>query len=167
MEKFARIALGVVVRAGPIGVAYALLTPSVWTGSDFSALWIGAALAAGATIREELSAATRVDSWPAWLGFRFLIGLGLASVLVAGSVLLGAAFGESALRTTDQQVIFTVAAIIAVPTAIWLVRPRRRQSKAAELKGAERRAEIRANIRREIEEIETSARAEQDSNPSG
>lgn len=162
MERVSRIAMGAVLRAGPVGLAYVLLTPSVWTTSDFSVLWVGAALATGGAIREESSATTRVESWPVWLGSRLLVGLGMTSIFVAGSVLLSAVLGESTLRTTDQRFVFIVAALTAVLTVVWLVRPRRRQSKAAELKSAERRAEVRVNIRREIENIETSAKAERD-----
>lgn len=82
--------------------------------------------------------------------------IGFAATMVAGYVLIGALFGEDMLASEPQRIAFGAAASIAV--CFWgCLQLAARMPKFADPDGESRRVQIRANIRREIAEIERSA----------
>jgi len=143
----------VLVRCGTMLAAFLLLSPSVWSRDDFDGLElaIGLAAASGWSIDRSGTA-----PWARWVRGEIFFAMGFAATMVAGYVLIGALFGEYTLASEPQRIAFVAAASIAVCFWVWL-QLAARLPKFTDPDGESRRAQIRANVRREIAEIERSA----------
>jgi len=153
VHKWARLAIGVLVRFGAMLAAFLLLSPSVWSRDDFDGLElaIGLAAASGWSVDRGSTA-----PWVRWVRNEMLFAIGFAATMVACYVLIGAVAGEGTLASENPRIAFGTAASIAV--CFWGgLQFAARMPKFTDPDGESRRAEIRANIRREIAEIERSA----------
>lgn len=154
MAKFVRFGLGVLVRGGIVLGAYLLVVPAIWSRADFEFFAYGIGLAAmsgwGALGRDAGPLAK-------WVLIEVLYSVGSATTLISAFVLIGALFGDDTLTSLTQMVAFGAATATAACFWFWMRRAARSPA-FTDPDGEDRRAAIRANVRREIEEIEKAAR---------
>ena len=154
MTTWVQSALGALIQGGATLGAFLLLSPSIWPRDDFDGFGIAVGLTAAGGWNLARGSAGPLGRW---LRNMCLFAIGLAATAVSIYVLIETISGGGMFSTGSQRTAFGIVAGIAVCFWCWLqfVSPLPR---FADPGSESRRAEIRANVRREIEEIEKSGR---------
>lgn len=160
MTVWVRSLMSAALCAGLGWLMLATLSPSVWAHDVVQRMIIFySAGAVGSVVGTAFSGLerTRPSPW-VWLRITILFAAESAAIAIGVVVLARILAGENELHSTAQQVVFACAVLAGV--ASWVgMRRERRIPPFTDEGGEERREQIRANIRREIEEIERSAKA--------
>ena len=154
MPTWLQSALGALIQGGVTLGAFLLVSPSIWSRDDLADLGVVAALAAAGGWKMARGSAGPPRRW---LRNMCLFATGLTATVMATYVLIAAVSGGGTLATGSQRTDFGIVTGIAVCFWSWC-KFVTRLPRFADPGRESRRAEMRADIRREIEEIEKSGR---------
>lgn len=146
--------MSVILGAGAVFVAYATLSPAVWSRETFDLFPLGAAFAAGGNLAHEVSLARSraqpYSSCSKWLKDQVVESLTYPAALVVISVLLSEVGPADNLSTLPQQMVFVLSCVMVISSVLWLCRSARRVRAVQDVEREGRLAEARAQARRNV-----------------
>lgn len=144
-------------------LAYLVLTTIVWDRNDFGGLLAAVPLLMLSGLVDRQTAAGRPHYQPfgPWLGTVVIQTAGLAATLAIGIAVLGEIFDRQTLESTGQRAVVALLSAVAIFALVYvLLAARATAEPATSIDREARRAEVRARIRREIEQMELASVAQ-------
>jgi hypothetical protein len=161
MQTWTRSLVGAILGGGATAAAYLLLSPSIWTRDDLGSLQFASAFAAAGCFRVAGAKAheqTPRGHLPTWLVHTAAMAICLTAGFVVVAVLGALVSGDDMLTTPGQVVAFAIASAVVVGFVIGTSRRWGFGRRARELERQTRIAGIRAQARRDIDELAAGAR---------
>lgn len=160
MQMWTRSLVGAILGGGATAAAYLLLSPSIWTRDDLVSLQFASAFAAAGCFRVARTKdhePTPRRRLPRWLVDTAAMAVCLSAGFVVVTVLGGLVSGDDMLKTPGQVAAFTLAAAAVFGFVVGTSRRWGFGRRARELERQTRIAGIRAQARRDIDELAAGA----------
>jgi len=169
VRNIAKVVLSVTLSAGAIGLAYVLLSPSIWSRETFEGFSTFAAIAIGSDLAFEISMtrskAPARESFASWVMSMTIEAAMFAAVTVVLSVLLADSGPRENLTSGSQQVAFAIACLLVGTGGLWMWVQGRQMRRWLDLEQEDRLEVARAEARRSVADFVDSLDSKDRSDP--